>query len=70
MKNTTTGDMSRKEALKSARDVLLGGVAYVIPQLLEILGATDFGGYSTIVSLVLAGLTPFINRYVNIWRVK
>lgn len=66
--------LSKQEASKSLRDaVIVGGgyfLGYFLPILVDTLAKTDFGKYSSIVSLVLSIISPLINRYVNIWRIK
>ena len=61
--------LSSKEALKSTRDASIAAAAILIPQLLEIAEATNFGEYTVYVSLVLAIISPLANRLLNLWRV-
>ena len=61
MKKTPVGKISTEEGLKSARDAIILAVGGLIPQLLEIVQAVDFGDYTAMVSLGIAVLTPIIN---------
>jgi len=69
MKISPKGTLSKSEAVKSARDAGLVAVGALIPQLLEILSVVDFGEHTATVSLVVAMVTPLINRFLNFIRV-
>lgn len=66
---SASGKLSKKEALKSVRDAVLASLGLLLPQLLDIANITDFGGYGIYASIALMIITPFINRFINIWRV-
>ena len=70
MSITPAGRLSKQEALKSTRDALLTSLALLVPQLLEIAEITDFGSWSFGVSMFVAIVTQFMNRFFNIVRVK
>jgi len=63
--STKRGQLSPGDGLKSARDATLVAVAGLLPQLLEIAGTIDFGEYTAVVGLVLAMVTPLLNRLVR-----
>ena len=65
MKKSKRMQLSPQDGLKSARDAILFAVGGVLPQLLEILGAVDFGEYTAIVSIIIAMVTPLINRFIR-----
>lgn len=64
------GKLTKKEALKSGRDILIVAVAAVIPQLLTLLETTDFGEWNLVASIVLAIIAPLANRWLNLIRIK
>lgn len=64
------GVLSPKEAERSIRDAVITSVGGLIPVVLEILGATDFGEHTVYASIILTIITPLLNRALNIWRVK
>lgn len=63
-----SGMMSKTEALKSTRDLLIATVGFVLPQAVGILTGTDFGEYNTLVGVVASALGFFGNRYFNVVR--
>ena len=63
------GTLSKTEVVKSARDAGLVAIGALIPQLLEIVSMADFGEHTATVSLILAMVTPLINRFLNFIRV-
>ena len=67
---TKRGKLSQKEALKSARDVLLITVAAAVSQLLTLAEQTDFGEWNLVASIALAIVVPLANRWLNIVRIK
>jgi len=67
---TPRGKISQTELLKSIRDLLVMSVGALVPQVLTLLEATDFGEWNLVASVVLAALSTFINRFFNIARVK
>lgn len=71
---TFSGQLSPKEALRSFRDIALpiigAGVITALLQGLQILQNTDLGDWNWIVPVIVAIATPFLNRFLNIWRIK
>jgi hypothetical protein len=70
MKVSKLGQLTKSEAMKSARDATIVALSALVPQLLEIINVTDWGEYSVIVSIVVAMVTPLLNRIFNVLRVK
>ena len=74
MANGKSGDyteplkLSKKEAIKSARDAGLVALSWLIIQVIDILKITDFGDYTPFIALVIAMIMPILNRYFNIVR--
>lgn len=64
-----TGKLTKKEAIKSARDAIIISASALMPQLFEILSITDFGEHTNTVSLVVAMIMPLLNRVFNFLRV-
>ena len=67
---TNPGKFSFLEFKKSLRDVLIVSLGSSIPPILEFFQTYDFGEYQLIASAIFGLLSPFINRWVNIIRVK
>ena len=59
------GKITLEEGLKSMRDAGLISVGLVIPQILEILAIVNFGEYNMLVSMILAGIAPLLNRLIR-----
>lgn len=56
----------KKNALKAIRDALIATIAFTIPQAVEALKLVDLGGYEHLLSVLLAALGFFLNRYYGI----
>ncbi len=65
---TPVGKLSKTEALKSFRDLVMITLSGLLPQLLALAEQTNFGEYNNYVSIVLMVISPFIMRYFNIAR--
>ncbi len=57
--------ISSADALKSSRDALMIAGSTLAFQLLEIASVTDFGEYSLVATVVIAALTPLLNRLLR-----
>ena len=57
--------LSSADALKSSRDALMIAGSTLVFQLLEIASVTDFGEYSLVATVVIAALTPLLNRLLR-----
>lgn len=66
---TPTGKLSKEEAIKSLRDTVVVWIWAAVPQIMEILEMTDFWEYSLVASVILAAISPLINRLLNWIRV-
>jgi len=66
---TPTGKISKTEALKSARDLVVVSFGALIPQLLEVLQAVDFGEYQLFATEAFSAFMPLVNRFLNVARV-
>jgi hypothetical protein len=52
--------------LKALRDTFIATIAFALPQLAEALKLIDLGGYEHIVSVGLAALAFFLNRFFGL----
>ena len=66
---TPSGTLSKVEALKSLRDILVIAVGAAIPQILELASQTNWGEYSILASIILAVIAPLVNRFGSFWRI-
>jgi hypothetical protein len=66
---TKTGKLSMAEAKKSIRDWVIFWIITLVMQWLEIAQVTDFWEYQLLATIIIWAAVPFINRYVNIYRV-
>lgn len=60
MKKISIEDL--KKSLRDASFVLLSGF---LIQVFEMLSITDFGEYQMVATIVLASITPLVNRYLR-----
>ena len=67
---TSTGKLSLLEVKKSLRDILIIGVATVIPPILELAPQVDFGKWTGLASISLAIIAPLANRWLNGIRIS
>ena len=63
--NNKVWKLSSADALKSSRDALMIAGSTLAFQLLEIASVTDFWDYSLVATVVIAALTPLLNRLLR-----
>jgi len=69
-KITSAGKFSLPEFQKSLRDTIIVSLGALIPPIIEFFQAYDFGEYQIYASAIFGLFAPFLNRWVNIIRVK
>jgi len=65
---TTTKKCIHTDNIKALRDTLIVTIAYIIPQFVTLVGNVNFGEWKEPISILLAGLGFFANRYLNLIR--
>jgi len=65
-----SGQMSKTEALKTSRDIVIITIVPLFISLLEILANTDFWDLTFIISTLLWALITYLNRKYNVLRIE
>jgi len=62
--------MSKQEALKTSRDIIIISIIPLLMSLLEVLANTDFWDYTFFISTLIWAIITYLNRKYNILRVE
>ena len=62
--------MSKQEALKTSRDIIIISIIPLLMSLLEVLANTDFWDYTFFISTLIWAIMTYLNRKYNILRIE
>ena len=65
-----SGQMSKSEALKTSRDIVIITIVPLLISLLEIIASTDFWELTFIISTLTWVLITYLNRKYNVLRIE